>query len=123
MQQSSTKKKYVKINIENLRLRTMIGFSQWELGKLQDVIINIKFRYNAIDAIQSDEARHALNYKAITKKVILEVEGSTCNLLETLTNKVYELIKANDHVEDLSVTIEKPHALRFSDTVKATIED
>lgn len=109
------------INITNLRLRTYIGFNPEETEKKQDVVINASIRYPATQACQSDSELQALDYKIITKSVIQLVESGRFKLLEKLTADVLELIMGFDQVTACRVSIEKPHALRFADSVSITL--
>ncbi len=116
-------KKIAKIRIKNLRLRTIIGFADWERKKRQDVVVNLHFKYDAAEAISTDQNEEAVDYKTITKRIIKEVEDSSFNLIESLASKIYDLVHEDARVKEVSVTVEKPHALRFSDNVMVTIED
>lgn len=110
------------INIRNLRLRTYIGFNPEEREKKQDVVINIDIRYRMAEAVLDDRVEEALNYKVITKNVIRCVEQGRFLLLEKLVADV--LAECSDHPDICwsRVTIEKPHALRFADSVSLTLE-
>lgn len=110
------------INIRNLRLRTFIGFNPDEREKKQDVVINIDIRYRMSEAVLDDRVEEALNYKVITKNVIRCVEQGRFLLLEKLVADV--LAECSDHPDICwsRVTIEKPHALRFADSVSLTLE-
>lgn len=110
------------INVSNLRLRTFIGFNPEEMEKLQDVVINLEIRYPANKACSSDNVDNALDYKVITKQIIQLVEDGRFLLLEKLAADVLE--KATDHpwIEYAKVRIDKPHALRFADSVSLTLE-
>ena len=109
------------INIINLRLRTYIGFNPEELTKQQDIVINAQISYQAGNACTSDEATQALNYKTITKKMISHVEDGQFKLLEKLTSDLLEITMGSELVTKASVTVEKPHALRFADSVSLTL--
>ena len=109
------------INITNLRLRTYIGFNPEELEKKQDVVINASIFYPANQACESDREQEALDYKIITKSVIQLVESGRFKLLEKLTADVVNLIMAHPQVSACKVSIEKPHALRFADSVSVTL--
>ncbi len=109
------------ITIRNLRLRTYIGFKPEELEKKQDVIINTSISYAANHACATDEAENALDYKVITKSIIGLVESGRFKLLEKLCADVLSNIAENHFVTKVSVTIEKPHALRFADSVSVTL--
>ncbi|QDF68023.1 dihydroneopterin triphosphate 2'-epimerase [Shewanella sp. SNU WT4] len=110
------------IKITNLRLRTYIGFNPDEMDKQQDVIINIEIHYPVGESFISDDVSHALNYKVITKKIIQHVEMGKFKLLERLTADVLQLCCEPAQVTFARVTIDKPHALRFADSVSLTLE-
>ena len=110
------------IRISNLRLRTFIGFNPEERVKKQDVVLNIEIRYAISSAALQDEVEHALNYKTITKRIIDHVENGQFLLLEKLVGDVLAICSADPSVKRASVTIEKPHALRFADSVSLTLE-
>jgi len=109
------------IKITSLRLRTYIGFKPEELEKKQDVVINAEVRYPAKNACQTDSELNALDYKVITKGIIHLVETGRFKLLEKMTADVLEFIMQDEQVSAAKVTIEKPHALRFSDSVSLTL--
>ena len=110
------------INITNLRLRTFIGFNPEEREKKQDVVINIEIRYAVNDAALNDEVSEALNYKTVTKKVIRHVEDGQFLLLERLVADVLAVCSEHPDVQFARVTIDKPHALRFADSVSLALE-
>ena len=110
------------INIKNLRLRTFIGFNDEEKDKKQDVVINIEVRYAISDAVLEDHVHGALNYKTITKQVIRHVEQGSFLLLEKLVADVLDICSSHRDVLFSRVTIDKPHALRFADSVSLSLE-
>ena len=63
------------IEIDNLRLRCIIGFSQHERKDLQDVVISLRLGCDMRAAARSDDPKDALNYRSLTKDVITLVEG------------------------------------------------
>lgn len=109
------------ICISGLRLRTYVGFNKEELEKKQDVVIRIEISYAAHTACQSDRKADALDYKVITKAVIALVENGRFNLLEKLSHDVLMEVMRHPQVRHATVSVEKPHALRFSDSVSATL--
>ena len=110
------------INIRNLRLRTFIGFNPEEMEKQQDVVINIEINYRISDSILEDQVDQALNYKTVAKQVIRHVEEGRFLLLEKLLADVLEICSESPEVITARVTIDKPHALRFADSVSLTLE-
>ncbi len=110
------------INITNLRLRTFIGFNDEERKKKQDVVINIEIRYAVNEKALQDDVEQALNYKTITKRVIALVENGRFLLLERLVADVLAVCSDHEDVRHARVTIDKPHALRFADSVSLSLE-
>jgi D-erythro-7,8-dihydroneopterin triphosphate epimerase len=110
------------IRISNLRLRTFIGFNPEERLKQQDVVINIEIHHRADDdALRHDDVSAALDYKAVTKAVIRHVEEGRFLLLEKLVHDLVEICRNHPAVTRAVVTVDKPHALRFADSVSLTL--
>jgi D-erythro-7,8-dihydroneopterin triphosphate epimerase len=109
------------ISIDNLRLRTFIGFNEEEKNKQQDIVVNAELHYPALKASQSDQVDDAVDYKLITKRIIQLVENGRFLLLERLVSEVLEICTENDRVAFAKVKIDKPHALRFADSVSLTM--
>ncbi|EGM69419.1 MULTISPECIES: dihydroneopterin triphosphate 2'-epimerase [unclassified Shewanella] len=105
------------IRIKNLRLRTFIGIKEDEIQNRQDVIVNVIIHYCAEHARNSDNVEDALNYRTITKKMIELIENNRFSLLENLTSQTLAIASEHPWVEFASVEIDKPHALRFADSV------
>lgn len=109
------------IKIKNLRLRTYIGIKEEEINNKQDVIVNAIIHYSANNAANTDNMENALNYRTITKKIIALVEQQRFSLLEKLTADVLAVAAEHSSVRYAEVEIDKPHALRFADSVSLTL--
>ena len=107
----------MKIRIKNLRLRTVIGINDWERKDLQDVIINIEMEYDGSRAAETDSIGDTVDYKEITKSVIEAVTASSFNLLDALARHILSIVLKDPGVERATVEVDKPHALRFADSV------
>lgn len=110
-----------RIRIKDLRLRTYIGINQDEINNKQDILINVRILYPACKAVDSNRIDDALNYRSITKAVIELVENNRFALLERLTQEVLDCVMGFSQVCYAEVEIDKPHALRFSDSVSITL--
>lgn len=106
--------------IKNLRLRAIIGINDWEREHEQDVIINIEAEYDGEKGARTDDIRHTVNYRNITKRVARLVAQSKCGLLEALGHQIREAVMEDERIQRVSVEIDKPHALRFTDSVSVT---
>ena len=108
------------IKIENLKLRTIVGIYDWEKEKKQDVIINVEIEFDGSKAIETDSIDDTIDYKTITKEIIDMVEGREFNLIEKIAGDAMKIVLRNDKVQKASVRVDKPGALRFTDTVSVT---
>jgi len=111
------------IRVKNLLLRTYIGFNPEELADKQDVVINIEIE--AIipeDTLLTDEPNGIYNYKTITKQIIELVQNNNFKLLEVLTKNILDLIMLDERVSWARVEVDKPHALRFAESVSFEME-
>lgn len=110
------------IEIDNLRLRCMIGFSSHELKDKQDVVISLRIRADMRKAEQTDNPDDVFNYRTLTKAIIAYVEASHYKLVEALAGAIGRICVVEHHAEWVQVRVHKPNALRFSDSVGVVIE-
>lgn len=110
------------VRIKDLLLRAFIGIKEEEINNQQDVLINVKLRYDATAAVNNNEIESALNYRTITKQIIHHVDGNRFALLERLTHEVLMIVMEHDAVQWARVEIDKPHALRYAESVSVTLE-
>ncbi|BAN48513.1 dihydroneopterin triphosphate 2'-epimerase [Metapseudomonas resinovorans] len=110
-----------RIRVKDLRLRTYIGIKEDEILNRQDVLINLCIHYLASAAVQGTEIEQALNYRTITKAIIRHVEANRFALLERLTQEILDLVMSEPRVRYAEVEVDKPHALRFAESVSITL--
>ena len=110
-----------RIRVKDLCLRTFIGINEDEILNKQDVLINLTILYAAQEAVRDNDIDHALNYRTITKAIIQHVEGNRFALLERLTQELLDLVMSNEAVLYAEVEVDKPHALRFAESVSITL--
>jgi FolB domain-containing protein len=110
-----------RILIKDLLLRTIIGINEEERRARQDVLINIVLCADTQAAGASDDIDDAVNYRTITKRVIKMVEGSKFYLVEKMAAEIAAICLEDPRVEEVSVRVEKPGALRFARSVGVEI--
>jgi D-erythro-7,8-dihydroneopterin triphosphate epimerase len=111
------------IRIKNLLIRTYIGFNPEELVNKQDVLINLKIEVDVPSvALETDEPEGIYDYKKVTKRIINFVQEGRFKLLEVLTQKLLAIIMEDPLVRKARVEVDKPHALRFSESVSVEME-
>jgi len=108
------------IQIKNLRLRAVIGLNAWEREVQQDLIINIRMEFQGRQAAQTDDIQDTVDYKAIKRRIMAEVEKSHYHLLEALAAHTLDLVMEEKKVLKATVEVDKPHALRFADSVSVS---
>jgi D-erythro-7,8-dihydroneopterin triphosphate epimerase len=110
-----------RIRVKDLRVRTYIGIKEEEILNKQDVLINLTILYPSQEAVQVNDIEHALNYRTITKAIIAHVEENRFALLERLTQEILDLVMAHPAVRYAEVEVDKPHALRFAESVSIAL--
>lgn len=103
-----------KIFIRDLAVRCIIGIYPEERREKQDVLINVEMHADLRAAGRSDDIEDTVNYKAIKKAILTLVEGSSFQLIESLAERIAEIVLDDERVERAVVTIDKPGALRFA---------
>lgn len=111
-----------RIEIRGLRLRCIIGFNPEERQNKQDVVIDMTFFTDLRAGGQTDDPASIFNYKTANKAVIRFVEASSFNTIEALAAGIARVCAVECGAPRVQVTVWKPGALRFTDTVGVTIE-
>lgn len=110
------------IEIDNLRLRCIIGFSAHERKDKQDVVISLRIRADLRRAGETDNPEDTFNYRTVTKAIIQHVEASQYYLVEKLAAAIARICVVDYGAAWVQVRVHKPGALRFSDSVGVVIE-
>ncbi len=111
-----------RIIIKDLLLRGIIGINDWEREKRQDILINISLVCDLRAPGESDKIEDSINYRTLTKKIIVHVEESARYTVEALAADIAKLCLGAEGVQRAQVRIEKPGALRFAKSVGVEIE-
>ena len=110
-----------KIYIRDLRLSCIIGIYPRERIEKQDVVINIVLEGDLSAAGKSDDIADTINYKTIKKRIIRLVEKSGFFLIEKLAQEIATACLKEKSVHRVTVTLDKPGALRFTRSVAVEI--
>lgn len=111
-----------KVYIRELEVETIIGIFDWERNIKQNVSIDLEMTTDISSAAQTDSIEDTLDYKSVAKRVIEFVEGSEFQLVETLAEKIAELVLNEFNVQALKLRLGKPGAVRGSRDVGVIIE-
>lgn len=115
-------KQWDRVLIEGLEIRTVIGIYDWERELRQTVRLDLEMAWNIKKAAETDDIEHALNYKAVAKRLIAFVEGSSYGLIESLAEECARIVLAEFDTPWLRLKMSKPGAVRGSENVAVVIE-
>lgn len=110
------------IFLRDLRIDTVIGVYEWERRTRQTVILDIEMGADVAKAAATDSISQTLNYKEVAKRIIAFVEASRFELVETLAEKVTEIILREFNVPWCRLTLNKQGAVRGVRDVGVIIE-
>ncbi len=110
------------IYLSDLRIDTVIGVWEWERRVRQTVSLDIEMATDIRRAAASDALEDTLDYKAVAKRVIAFVEESRFQLVETLAERVAQLILDEFPVPWVRLRLNKPGAIRGARDVGVLIE-
>ena len=108
--------------IRELKVDTVVGIYDWERRIRQNVVLDLDMAADVARAAKSDRIQDTLDYKAVAKRLIQFVSGSDFQLVETLAEKVAELVLKEFGVRWVKVTLHKPGAVSGSKSVGVVIE-
>lgn len=110
------------IYLKELRVETVIGIYEWERRIRQPVIVDLQMGADIRRAAATDNIDDTLNYKAVAKRVIAFIEGSQFQLVETLAERIAEIVMNEFHVPWLRLELNKKGAVRGARDVGVIIE-
>ena len=106
-----------KIFINDLQVETVIGIFDWEREIKQTISINLEMEFDISKAAKSDDINDSLDYKKVTKRIISLWEKANSYLVENLIEKIAQVVLKEFPVSKVTVSLEKPGALRGSKSV------
>jgi len=111
-----------RIFLRGLSADCIIGFIDWERQVKQTVVIDLELPVDCARAAQTDEVADTLDYKQLAKRAVAFIEASQYRLVETLAQRLAELLLTEFDLEWVRLSLNKPGALRSSRDVGVTIE-
>jgi dihydroneopterin aldolase len=103
--------------VHELKVETIIGIWGWERKIRQMVSIDLEMGADIRRAAETDSINDTLNYKAISKRVQQFVADSEFQLVETMAEKIAELVLQEFKVPWIQVRVSKPGAIRGAKNV------
>tara|TARA_R110000772_G_scaffold81245_6_gene172877 strand:- start:21 stop:377 length:357 start_codon:yes stop_codon:yes gene_type:complete len=110
------------VYIRGLEVKTVIGIYDWEKEIKQKITVDLEMASDIKKAAATDEISEALDYKAVSKRLIAFIEESEMQLIETLAERIAEIVLTEFNVPWLRLSLGKPGAITGSRDVGVIIE-
>jgi len=110
------------IYLSDLKIETIIGIYDWERTTKQTISIDLEMATDIRKAAATDHIDSTLNYKEVAKRLISYVESTDFQLVETLAEKITEIVLNEFDVPWVKLKLSKPGAIRGATDVGIIIE-
>lgn len=110
------------IFLRGLEIETTIGIYEWERETKQTVILDLEMATDIRQAAATDDIQNTVDYKAVAKRLISFVEESNFYLVETLAERIAEIILSEFSVPWVRLSLNKKGAIRGASDVGVIIE-
>lgn len=110
-----------KIYLNDLKIDTIIGVFDWEREIKQTLQFDLEMDWDIAKAAESDDLDDTLDYGTIAKHLVALVEASRYALIETLAEKVCEMLLAKFPMPKVTLTLTKPVTLHGDNFAKIVI--
>ena len=108
--------------IRELRADTVIGVYDWEREVHQTVVLDLEMAWDNKPAASSDAISDALDYAAVSSRLLEFIEGSQFQLIETMAEQVAAIVLEEFNVPWLRLRLCKPGAVAHARDVGVLIE-
>jgi len=108
--------------LHGLKVDCIIGIWDWERRMRQTIVIDLDMASNVKKAADSDNIKDAVDYKAVSKRLQEFVGQSEFQLVETLAERVAEIVIDEFAVPWVRVRINKKGAVSNAGDVGIIIE-
>lgn len=110
------------IYLHDLKIDAVIGIFEWERRVKQTITLDLDMAADIRKAAASDSIADTLDYKAVSKRLIDFVGHSEFHLVETIAERVADIVLTEFNVAWLRVRVNKKGAVRGAMDVGVIIE-
>lgn len=108
--------------LRDLKIEAIIGIFDWEREIKQTLSLDLEMAADVARAAKTDAIEDTLDYKAVAKRLIEFVGQSEYKLVETLAERVAEIVLSEFDVPWIRLRVNKPGAVRYAGDVGVIIE-
>ena len=110
------------IFLRGLHIETIVGIFDWERVNRRIVVLDLEMATDNRKAAATDAIEDALDYSAVSKRIVAFVEQSSFFLVETLAEKICEIIQTEFNVRWVRLSLNKKGAIQGASDVGIIIE-
>ena len=110
-----------KVCIKGLSVETVIGVYDWERDIRQTVVLDLSMDWDNRRPAASDSLSLALDYAAVSQRLMAFIQDSEFQLIETLAERCAEIVLHEFCVPALSLEVSKPGAVPEAQAVSVCI--
>lgn len=107
--------------IQQLAVKTTIGVYDWEKKIKQQLLFDLQMSSDITHAAASDNINDTIDYATVASTITKYVEDNQFELIETVAEKVAQIILNDFPVSEVSITLQKPGAVPNAQTVGVKI--
>lgn len=108
--------------IKDLMARGVIGITERERERPQNILINVVVFTDIRNAAVSDDIHDCVDYARLSRKLLAHAETAQRQTVEALVSDLAGLCLEEAGVQGVRIRVEKPGAVRFSQSVGVEIE-
>jgi dihydroneopterin aldolase len=110
------------IFLGGLEIETVIGIYDWERTIKQKIYLDIEMAFDIKKAAATDDIAYTLDYKTVSDRVVRFVETSEFFLVETLIEKIADILLTEFSIPWVKIVLNKKGAVSRARDVGIIIE-
>ena len=110
------------VYIRGLKTDAVIGVYDWERDIRQTLVLDLELASDNRAAAATDGIAEAVDYDAISKRLLAYIQASEFQLIETLAERLAEIVLSEFPVPWLRLALGKPGAVAEAEDVGVIIE-
>lgn len=107
--------------IKDLTARGIIGVYEWERREPQEILINVMLKADLLQAAQNDDITQSIDYHEVATRLREYAETAKRYTVEALAEDLAKICLEYPRVNEVTVRVEKPGAVRFTRSVGVEI--
>ena len=110
------------IHIEQLKINCVVGVNEWERKVRRHIFVDLTLATNAAKAAKKDCIEDAIDYIPVSERVTRFVQASSYLLIETLAEKIANVVLGEFPISRIRLKLSKPGAISNAKSVSVSIE-